>query len=96
MTLDSILPLVAVGCLLAVVGQGIQPYAPPWRWWHQTLWLHPIVGGAAIGLAARSLPVPEGMGDGIAGRVLWYALAGILAVPLYEGAQAWIKRRGER
>lgn len=97
MALDSILPLVAVGSLLAVIGQGIQPTIPEhWQVWHQTRWLHPVIGGALIGLCARSLPVPDAMGSGIAGRALWYALAGILAVPLYEGAQAWIRRRAER
>lgn len=96
MTLDSILPLVAVGCVLAVIGQGINDPPPRWRWWRRTLWLHPAIGGAGVGLLFRSLPVPEAMGEGLAGRALWYALAGILAVPLYEGAQAWIKARSER
>lgn len=49
-----------------------------------------------MGLLFRDLPVPKAMGDGLAGRAFWYALAGILAVPLYEAAQAWLKRKSEQ
>lgn len=93
MSLDDLLPLVSVGCLLAVLGQGLNESPPPWKWWKKTLWLHPVLGGAAVGLLFRSLPVPAAMGAGLAGRALWYAMAGILAVPLYEAAQAWLRRR---
>ena len=96
MTLEDLAPLVAVGCVLAFLGQGINERPPPWRWWRRTLWLHPFLGGAAVGLLFRDLPVPEAMGDGLAGRAFWYALAGILAVPLYEAAQAWLRRKSEQ
>src|SRR5690606_39468725 len=59
MSLEDLAPLVAVGCVLAVLGQGINERPPPWRWWRRTLWLHPLVGGAAVGLLFRDLPRSE-------------------------------------
>lgn len=94
MTIADFLPLVALGSVLAILGQAINETPPSWRWWRRTLWLHPALAGAALGLVFRDLPVPEAMGHGIAGRALWYAQAGIFAVPLYEAAQRWIKRQG--
>lgn len=93
--LAPVLPILALGALLAVVGEAINEAPPPWRWWRRTLWLHPALAGAAVGLAFQSLPVPEAMGSGLSGRALWYAQAGIFAVPLYEAMRAWLKRKSK-
>lgn len=92
--LAPVLPILALGALLAVVGEAInEEEPPPWRWWRRTLWLHPALAGAVVGLLFRSLPVPEAMGPGLAGRALWYAQAGIFAVPLYEAMRGWLRRK---
>lgn len=89
-------PLVAVGALLAAVGQGIAlaigDSREGWRGvWHRTRALHPIGAGLALGLT--SLPVPEAMGDGLTGRFVWYGLAGAFAVPCYEIARKAFDKR---
>lgn len=102
MSIDDIIatsvPLVAVGALLAAVGQGIafaigDSDNPAAVLWHRTRALHPIGAGLALGLT--SLPVPEAMGDGLTGRLVWYGLAGAFAVPLYEVARKAIERRAQ-
>ena len=102
MTIDEIvstaLPMLVVGGVLAAVGQGIAhalgESREGWRGvWHRTRALHPIAAGLALGLS--SLPVPEAMGDGLTGRMLWFALAGALAVPIYEVWRVALARRAQ-
>lgn len=76
---------VVIGALLAVLSKGLtgatgaRAGSPGWRGvYYVTAWLHPVVAGAALGLIS-SLPAPEYVGDGTAGRVIWYALAGGLS-----------------
>lgn len=75
----------AVGALLALIGRGVvssvkaRAGSPGWRGvFYVTQWAHPILAGAALGLIS-SLPAPVYVGDGTAGRVIWYALAGGMA-----------------
>lgn len=85
---------------LAAVGQGLtgQVFGPRgprpttgWReTWRRTMWLHPILGGAALGFLG--LPAPEVLWDGVVGAVVWYAAAGGLALPIYS----WLRRLLER
>lgn len=91
------LSLIVVGVLLAAVGQGINGQVfgelgprPTQGWrerWRRTMWAHPIIAGGMMGWLT-SLPAPEGLGDGTAGRVVWYAVAGALALSLY----GWLRR----
>lgn len=90
------IPLIAVGALLAAIGQGVGLMVGPcktgWRgWWHRTRALHPIAVGILLGYT--SLPVPESMGPGLTGRMVWYGMAGGLAVPLYEMVRRTIEKR---
>lgn len=81
--LVQFLALAGVAVLLAYVGKGINDtWVAPWPWWHKTLWLHPIVGGALIGLLP--LPVPEAVGPSLASRMVLYAAAGALSPLIYE------------
>lgn len=89
------IPLAAVGALLAAVGQAIGEALGPsregWRGtWHRTRALHPILVGAVLGLS--DMPVPEAMGAGLTARLVWYGLAGALAIPIYE----WLRRSLDR
>lgn len=87
------LALVGASVLLAYVGKGINDtWLAPWPWWHKTLWLHPIVGGALLGLLP--LPVPEAVGGSLASRVVLYAAAGALSPFIYERVKRKIKGEG--
>lgn len=100
---EEIVSLVAVGALLAALHHGInglvfgdEPRAgrPGWRgWWYLTLWAHPIAAGALLGLVARTLPIPAGMGAGTAGRAIWFGLAGALAPVIYDAVRSLLKHR---
>ena len=78
--------LVVVGAVLGLVGRQISKLvfqgkpkmqATGWRKvFYRSMWAHPVVAGMVLALAASSLPAPEYLGDGLAGRVIWYALAG--------------------
>jgi hypothetical protein len=64
-----------------------------WRGWvYLTLWLWPILLGSALGLVP-GLPAPEFMGSDLSGKVLWYALAGVLSSTLYDAIRSWIKHQ---
>lgn len=101
MTLDELfalcLPLIAVGTFLAIVGQGIGKVIGKsrkgWRGiWHRTTAFHPVLAGLLIG-SLTTLPVPEAMGTGFTARLIWYGLAGGLAVPIYEMVQRFLKQK---
>lgn len=103
MELVDLLSFAVVGALLAGIGKGInsmvygsagpKPGHKGWRGvWYVTLWLHPIVVGGLLGLSPW-LPAPEAMGSTTAGRVLWYAAAGLFASTLYDAIRGFIKQR---
>lgn len=64
---------------------------PGWRrlFW-QTLPVHPVLVGAALG-AASSLPVAPGF-ESPAGRCLYFAGAGVMSTWLYDVVHSWAKR----
>lgn len=94
--------LLAVGCVIAVVGQNVNKMvfggAPKagrtgWRaWWYLTLWCHPILVGALCGLPPW-LPAPEFMGSHTAGRMVWFSLAGIFSSSAYDAVAGVLKHR---
>jgi len=93
-TLSDLLSFLAVGCFLAIVGEviarGVGPSRSGWRrFYHRTILAHPILVGALFGFA-DDLPVPVGMGTGLAGRLIWFALAGGLSAAIYKGVRAYI------
>ena len=97
--MDSFLIEIASGivaaCVLAGVGDRIVRVVPArWRWFHATVPVHPVLAGSALGFLS-SLPAPAWMGGGTAGRVLWYALAGVLAVPVYRVVRRAVDARGK-
>jgi len=89
---------VVAAVLLAALGQGINGQVfgeagprPTTGWretWRRWMWLHPILGGAGLGLFR--LPAP--LGDGLAGAVVWYAAAGALAFPVYRWIRRWLEK----
>lgn len=103
MTLDLVLSFLVVGALLSVLGKGFsglvfngKPRAGLKGWrgvWYVTLPLHAVLVGGVLGVAAKTLPVPPGMGEGVAGRVLWYALSGALGVVSYDVLKGIIKHQ---
>jgi hypothetical protein len=100
---SDFLGFVAVSCLLSAIGQGInrwvfgdKPKAGRQGWrgvWYVTLWAHPILAGGLLGWCVPSLHVPPGMGEGAAGRVIWYALAGAIAPAVYSAVRGVLKQR---
>jgi len=85
---------IVAACVLAGLGDRIVRVVPArYRLFHATIPVHPILTGAALGLLP-SLPAPTWMGGGMAGRVLWYAAAGVLAVPVYRVIRRLIDARG--
>jgi len=100
MTIEEILflflPMIAVSTLLAIVGKIIASYVGKsrkgWRGtWHKTRALHPLLTGFAFGFL--DLPVPEQMGHSLSARLIWYSIAGGLAVPIYEMVLSRIKKK---
>jgi H+/Cl- antiporter ClcA len=97
-TISDLLSFLAAGCLLAIVGEvAVRMVGPARRGWrriyHQTILAHPILAGAL--LAFLDLPVPEGMGTGLSGRVIWFALAGGLSAVIYKGVRVFIASRAK-
>ena len=98
--MDSFLIEIASGivaaCVLAGLGDRIVRVVPArYRWFHATIPVHPVMAGAALGFLS-SLPAPTWMGSGTAGRVLWYALAGVLAVPVFRVVRRAVDARGAK
>ena len=99
--LADILAWAVVAGLLGYIGTRAVPTVrrlgpSPWTdLFLLTAWMHPICAGAAIGLVP-SLPAPAGMGDGAAGRVLWYALAGALGLWVYRILRARLETKVAR
>lgn len=103
MELVDLISFAVVGALLAGIGKGINGMVFPgnmpkagWPGWrglfYRTMWAHPVIIGALLGLAPW-LPAPEAMGSSHAGRVLWYALSGLLSSTLYDAIQSHIKHK---
>lgn len=102
MTIDPmLLSGFAVAIFLAYLGEGVtrmvfgeagpQP-TTGWReTWRRTLWVHPMIGGALIGLF---VPGPEVLPPGIAFAVIWYGAAGALALPIYRRLEEKLERKG--
>lgn len=96
-----LLSFVIAAVLLAALGQGATAQvfgdagpAPTTGWretWRRTMWVHPIAGGALLGLL--DLPVPEALSTSTAWRIVWYAAAGALALPVYGWLRALFDRR---
>ncbi|MCK4718297.1 MAG: hypothetical protein KAT70_06475 [Thermoplasmata archaeon] len=94
--------MLVVGALLAAIGKGVtrnvfgsEPKAGRKGWrgvFYVTLWAHPILAGALLGLPAW-LPAPTFMGDHLLGRVLWYALAGVFSSTAYDAIASLVKQR---
>lgn len=96
--LDVSIPLAMVGVLLAGVGQAIGTVIGDSQHraallWQRTRALHPIAVGMLLGLS--SLPVPEPMGDGLMGRLVWYGSAGVLSALIYEWVRAVLEKRAK-
>ena len=104
--LELFLSFLVVGALLSVLGRGVselvfggKPRAgfKGWRGvWYVTLPLHALLAGALVGLVATTLPVPPGMGAGVAGRVFWYALSGALGTVCYDVIKGVVKQAAAR
>lgn len=102
---DHIFALLSVGALLAALGKGItsmvfggkpNPSARGWRGgFYVTLWLHPILAGACIGLAS-DLPSPAFLGSAHTGRVVWFALAGVFSSTAYSAVNSVVKQQNAR
>lgn len=103
MDLEQIASLIAVGAFLGGIGQRITamvfPFGTrgPWRgWrkvWHATMWLHPILAGACIGLSGY-LPAPPFLnveGKFQVGGAIWYSLAGMLSSAAFYRLDAIVK-----
>ena len=86
---------IVAACVLAGAGDRIVRVVPArYRLFHATIPVHPVLAGGALGLLS-SLPSPAWMGGGMAGRVLWYAAAGVLAVPVYRVVRRLVDARGK-
>ena len=103
MELGHLIAFVVVGALLAILGKGIHGMVfpkgvskaghPGWRGvFYMTMWVHPIIVGAIIGIPAW-LPAPEMMGDHTAGRIIWFALSGGIAPTCYNAVMSVVKQR---
>jgi hypothetical protein len=102
MTWQDLVGFVAVGAFLAVIGKGVSTLVfggatrageSGWRGvYYVTMWLHPVLTGGLLG-AFTTLPAPTGMGSGLAGKVIWYALAGGFSPALYSAVRSVIKQR---
>lgn len=97
--------LLAVGALLAVIGQvakrlvfksGKTAGSIGWRGvYYVTMPLHAILVGIAIG-ASNMLPAPRFLGDRLLGKVIWYALAGAIAPMCFSAVQNILKQKAAR
>lgn len=89
----AVLAAIGRGMTAMVFGKGPKAGRPGWRGvFYVTLWFHPILVGALLGLIP-SLPAPEFMGSGHAGRVMWYALAGVFSSTAYDAVSNILKHR---
>jgi hypothetical protein len=103
MSLYELGGFLTVGTLLAAVGRGVTGHvfggAPKagrrgWRGvFYVTMWAHPLLAGAVLGHGLESLPAPDFMGDGSAGRVIWYALSGVFSHSCYDLFSNMIKHQ---
>lgn len=103
MDLSSFGSLLVVGAVLGIIGRGItglvfqggrKLLATGWRAvFYRTMWAHPVIVGALVGLLFVSLPAPDFMGDGLGGRVLWYSLAGGESHLIVRVVDAMFKRK---
>ncbi len=66
---------------------------PHWFWWwgRKTMVLHPVLGGALLGLAWQN---PEGGVEGITASMAYFAAAGGLSTWAYEGLKGLAKKKG--
>lgn len=102
MQLLDLATLLVVGSVLAacfkgltwmIYGRGPKAGHKGWKGvYYVTLWAQPIAVGALIGWP-KWLPAPEFMGKETAGRVLWYALAGIFSSTAYDAVASVIKQK---
>lgn len=90
-SLPTMLPAGVVAIVLGYIGRWAVPAARrlPDRWaafrdaFVLTAPAHPVLVGMLLGLSP-TLPVPSWMGDGWAGSIVWYGLAGVVSLPLYR------------
>jgi hypothetical protein len=103
MELEQIMSLLAVGAFLGGVGREVTRMVFPngtrgpwigWRWlWHATLWAHPIMVGALIGLTGY-LPSPPFLnveGKMAVGGAVWYGLAGMFSSTAFYRLDGMVK-----
>lgn len=107
MQLEQLASLLVVGALLAGVGRGVTgmvfpegtgtevrgKWTPAQRAFFFTMWAHPIVVGALLGIPDW-LPAPAFMGVGdkvLVGRVVWYAVAGVFSSAAFYRLERHIK-----
>lgn len=87
--MDEAVAMLVAAVVLGYIGSWMVPMVqrmPQTRWtriYLETAWLHPILAGALLGLSP-SLPVPEAMGDSWEASILWYAIAGVISLPVYR------------
>lgn len=106
MDLSQFGSMMAVGALLGLIGRLVnsavfrgrrKATATGWRsWFYLTAGWHPVVAGALLGALASTLPAPEFLGSGLAGRVIWYALSGGFSHAIYRTVDTMFKQRAAR
>lgn len=97
----ALFSFLVVGAVLSGVQRGFSQVVfkgPPraglsgWRGvWYVSGWAHCLVMGAGVGAGVRSLPV-FGMGDGVGGRVFFYACAGMFGTVCYNALRSILKQ----
>lgn len=96
----SILPALVVAAILGYIGAKmvpmVQKIAPPnfVKIFVITAWLHPVIAGALLGLL-HWLPVPDFMGTSLGASIVWYALSGVVALPVYRKLMQRIEKKDD-
>ena len=96
--LPAAMPAIGLAILLGYGGRYAVPMVrcrPASRWrtaYLESTWAHPIIIGALVGLSPE-LPVPSWMGDSWEASIIWYALAGVVSVPLYRRLMQRLERK---
>lgn len=87
--LPEVMPALVLAAILGYVGTKTVPMVrkqvdSKWKSiFLDTAWAHPVLTGAVFGLSPY-LPVPGFMGSSWEASVLWYALAGVISLPVYK------------
>lgn len=97
--LPAAMPMLGWALFLGYVGRYAVPMVEglpdaKWRTWYlRTTWAHPVIVAPWLGLSP-TLPVPSRWGDSWEASILWYALAGVVSVPVYRIAMRRMRGAG--